>query len=101
MIFCQQCGSLLLPKNGVMTCETCSTTQADTILSDQTKKSEDLDVMDKKAMDTLPVIKEHCDKCGNEEAFTWIIQTRPADEPETIFFKCTKCSHIWRSDSHW
>jgi DNA-directed RNA polymerase subunit M len=29
-------------------------------------------------------------------AYFWTQQTRGADEPETRFFKCTKCSHTWR-----
>ena len=38
-----------------------------------------------------------CPKCGNKQAFWWIVQTDSADEPSTQFFRCTKCSHTWRN----
>ena len=43
-----------------------------------------------------PVVKAECPKCGNNKAYCWAKQTRSADEPETIFYKCTKCKHQWR-----
>jgi DNA-directed RNA polymerase subunit M len=43
-----------------------------------------------------PKIKTRCEKCGNTVAYYWTQQTRGADEPETRFFKCTKCSYTWR-----
>jgi DNA-directed RNA polymerase subunit M len=45
---------------------------------------------------TLPVAKEDCIKCGNQEAFWVLRQTRGADEPETRIFECTKCGYKWR-----
>ena len=38
-----------------------------------------------------------CPKCGNKQAFWWIVQTDSADEPSTQFFRCTKCNHTWRN----
>ena len=37
-----------------------------------------------------------CPKCGHDEAYYKIIQTRRADEPPTRIYKCTKCGHVWR-----
>ena len=37
-----------------------------------------------------------CPKCGNDQAYVWVIQTRRADEPPTRFFRCTKCGYTWR-----
>eukprot|EP00271_Cylindrocystis_brebissonii_P002541 TRINITY_DN1322_c0_g1_i2.p1 TRINITY_DN1322_c0_g1~~TRINITY_DN1322_c0_g1_i2.p1 ORF type:complete len:111 (-),score=20.45 TRINITY_DN1322_c0_g1_i2:436-768(-) len=39
-----------------------------------------------------------CGKCGNGEAFWMQIQIRSADEPMTLFYKCTRqaCSYQWR-----
>lgn len=37
-----------------------------------------------------------CPKCGNREAYVWMMQTRAADEPPTRFFRCTKCGYTWR-----
>lgn len=57
-----------------------------TILIESTNKEE-----------TLPKIKGViCSKCGNDEAYWWVLQTRRADEPPTRFYRCTKCGHVWR-----
>jgi transcription factor S len=44
----------------------------------------------------LPTTKVRCPECNNDEAGFWMQQTRAGDEPETRFFKCTKCKHTWR-----
>ena len=41
-------------------------------------------------------IKIDCEKCQNQEGVSWTFQTRSADEPETKFYRCTKCNHTWR-----
>lgn len=46
---------------------------------------------------SLPTIKIDCEKCGNDEAVWWMLQTRSADEPTTQFYRCTKCNHTWRN----
>ncbi len=45
----------------------------------------------------LSTIKIDCEKCGNNEAVWWMLQTRSADDPTTQFYRCTKCSHTWRN----
>ena len=42
---------------------------------------------------TVPI---DCEKCHNKEGVSWTFQTRSADEPETKFYRCTKCNHTWR-----
>ena len=42
------------------------------------------------------IVKVKCPKCGNNEAYTWIVQTRSGDEASTVFYKCTKCGYTWR-----
>ena len=37
-----------------------------------------------------------CESCGNKEAYFREIQTRSADEPATLFFRCTKCAKVWK-----
>ena len=44
-------------------------------------------------------IKIECEKCGNDEAVWWMLQTRSADEPTTQFYRCTKCQYTWRDYS--
>ncbi len=45
----------------------------------------------------LPKTKVMCPKCENVEAYWWMQQTRAADEPPTLFYKCCKCGYNWRS----
>ncbi len=63
------------------------------------------------ARDSIPVVDEEnevkqlptttieCPKCGHNEAEWWTMQTRSSDEPETRFYRCTKCKHTWREYS--
>jgi len=37
-----------------------------------------------------------CPKCGHDEVYAWMQQTRAADEPPTRFYKCTRCGYTWR-----
>jgi len=34
-------------------------------------------------------------ECNNYEAFFKALQMRSADEPETVFYRCTKCGDVW------
>ena len=57
-----------------------------------------IDVLDEnEKKEALPVIKIDCEKCGNNEAVWWMLQTRSADEPTTQFYRCVKCSYTWRN----
>ena len=47
-------------------------------------------------VETHPKIRTRCSECKNNVAYFWTQQTRGADEPETRFFKCTKCNYTWR-----
>jgi DNA-directed RNA polymerase III subunit RPC11 len=37
-----------------------------------------------------------CPRCDSKEAFFMEIQTRSADEPASLFFRCTQCAQRWR-----
>jgi len=37
-----------------------------------------------------------CPKCGHDEVYVWMVQTRSADEPPTRFYRCAKCGYTWR-----
>ena len=37
-----------------------------------------------------------CPKCGHDEAYAWMQQTRAADEPPTRFYRCARCGYTWR-----
>ena len=102
-MFCPKCGSILMPKKennkkmmvcscGYKTTDISSATLKETIV----KKEEKIEVIDKGELQTLPKTKAKCPKCGYEEAYYWLVQTRAGDEPETKFLKCVKCEHTWR-----
>jgi len=102
-MFCPKCGSLLKPKlegsKRVMVCS-CGykSKDASATISEKTKKKEkELEVVEKgRDLETLPVMEAKCEKCGNNKAYFWLIQTRAGDEPETKFLRCAKCGHTWR-----
>lgn len=104
MFFCPECGSLLVPKHDdgkkLMVCS-CGYKSKDTV---KTKIIEKMATQDKvevveKEVDSLPLTKAECEKCGHKKAYFWSVQTRASDEPETKFFKCEKCRHTWRDYS--
>ena len=41
-------------------------------------------------------VDDTCPKCGEKNAFSWGVQTRSADEAETIFVICLSCHMKWR-----
>ena len=47
--------------------------------------------------ESRPTITIECEKCGNDKAVWWMLQTRSADEPTTQFYRCTKCQYTWRN----
>jgi len=102
MIFCPKCGSILTPKKEndkkILVCSCGFKSEKGLQIKEEVEKKEDLvQVADEEKEDkVLPTTKETCPKCGNKEAYYWLIQTRAGDEPETKFLKCTKCKHIWR-----
>ena len=101
-MFCPKCGSILRPKDKggkkVLYCS-CGFSQAPQ--GDETAPIKEIVASAKKIevienVEVNPKVKILCDKCGNKIAYYWTQQTRGADEPETRFFKCTKCNHTWR-----
>lgn len=108
MMFCDKCGSVLIPKKNrlgkqILACTQCnfvSKKRENLILRERLQISEkDTIAVVKHRVETLPKIAEPCKRCSNKEAFYWTVQTRASDEAETRFYKCTKCNHTWRSYS--
>ncbi len=101
MKFCPKCKDLmkLENKNGslVYICPSCGYEEpyGNTELSIPVTRENKVLNLDK---DTTaePVVKVECPKCGNNEAYTWIVQTRSGDEGGTVFYRCTKCRYTWR-----
>lgn len=106
MDFCPDCGKMLLPKkdedgNSYFECS-CGYTDK---LSDEDKKkysvkkdveTEDTVIDKGEDIDIRPKTNAECPKCGHNEAYWELRQTRSADEAETRFFQCVECGHKWR-----
>jgi transcription factor S len=101
MMFCPKCGSLLVPKKNkkVLACS-CGYTNKDKEnikLSEEIKNEDEIAVIDQHDdLKALPLTDAECPKCKNGKARFWTTQTRAADEAETKFLRCEKCSHVWR-----
>lgn len=99
MKFCPKCGSIMLPqKTGIVTelvCKCGYKEEGNLDLKEKGKETKKIEVIEKQP-EVHPIEEATCPKCNNTEAYAWQQQTRSADEPETRFFKCTKCEHQWR-----
>ena len=101
-MFCPKCGSMMFPKDGKYVCRKEECGYVEDIKSSATIKSntpngEDIAIVgDSDEAATLPKTRVICEKCGHNEAYYTIRQTRSADEPSTTFYRCCKCNHSWR-----
>ena len=100
MEFCPKCGTMLLPKDGVLSCD-CGY-HKDLSNSNQYEVSEKVTANDNVKMlgrdvNVGPETNETCPECGNDKATYKLLQTRSADEAPTRIFTCTKCKHTWRA----
>lgn len=107
MKFCEKDGSLLVAKqkrkHAVLVCRKCGreykTAGEKLVISEVMHvPKKGIVVMGKEEMSSeLPSTKIVCPKCEHGEAFWWMQQTRAADEPPTLFYKCKNCGYSWRS----
>ncbi len=98
-MFCPKCKSLMFPREGKLVCGRCAGSaemdKKDTkVIMESAHERETLVLEEDLA--TLPKTKITCPKCGHNEAYWVLRQTRAADEPETRIYRCVKCSHSWR-----
>lgn len=103
-MFCEKCGSLLVPiKKGKTTSFACAKckkkSKAPGTITERAQDKKDKIIIVDSEEKNLPKTKVSCPKCENTDAYFWTVQTRAADEPPTKFFECTKCEHRWRSYS--
>jgi DNA-directed RNA polymerase subunit M len=104
--FCPNCKCVLLDdrKKKVLRCRKCNYERASSGKESQRfvenfiRSRETVIVKDgdRQKDTTLPATKAECRKCGNMQAYYWMMQTRGADEPSTRFYRCTKCNYTWR-----
>jgi DNA-directed RNA polymerase subunit M len=103
MKYCPSCRSLMMPdrKTNLFVCRKCDcTADMDKNLCKTVKvadvRQKEMAVIEGPTAPTLPRTTVECPKCGHNEAFWVLRQTRAADEPETKIYRCVKCSHSWR-----
>lgn len=104
-MFCPKCGAILRPKEKggkrilYCNCGFTKTPEEERATEIKEKAAENRKIEIVEEIETHPKIKVPCEKCGNKVAYFWTRQTRGADEPETRFFRCTKCKYTWREYS--
>jgi DNA-directed RNA polymerase subunit M len=100
--FCKKCGGLMIVVGKRLKCRKCGwtkklTKKTDTIKSEEVNVNEEIVILEEDEEKKMhPITRILCPKCGNTRAYWWMQQTRGADEPPTMFYKCTKCGYSWR-----
>ena len=101
MKFCPNCEVRLQKTDTGLKCPKCDYAEGETVTTKKVEKEEQVSefnvLEENEDKETLPTIKIDCDKCSNDQAVWWMLQTRSADEPTTQFYRCTKCNHTWRN----
>lgn len=104
MMFCPKCGSMLTPKkekNTTFLACKCGyvnkKAESSGSLKEKIVNSErKVEIVGDEESKILPLTDAECPKCKHKKAYYWTVQTRAADEAETKFQKCEKCSYTWR-----
>ena len=105
--FCQKDGTLMLPgKTGkTVVCPKCGSrtrgSEGAVLREKVEKKKVKLKRRPPEIIDTMPTVDAKCPKCANNKAYWWVTQTGSGlagaeDQPDTEFFRCTKCRNTWR-----
>jgi len=106
--FCPNCGKLLTPskdEGGVrLVCKVCGFVSDASSFAGAVKVTQRIDhspqemtvVVESSSSKTMPTVRASCPKCGHNEAYWWLVQTRRADEGSTRFYRCVKCGYTWR-----
>lgn len=103
--FCPTCGNLLSVEQGPtvlrFACPTCPYIHNITHkISTRTyyKRKENVMLNSSAAWESVDATDERCPQCSHPRAYYMQLQTRSADEPMTIFYRCCdpKCMYTWR-----
>ncbi|CAO4375609.1 unnamed protein product [Caenorhabditis nigoni] len=106
LTFCPECGCVLQIETGEQcqqfSCSACPYVCpiVATISSRIYPKLKDIDDVlgGPGAWENAQVTDERCPVCSHERAYFMQLQTRSADEPMTIFYRCANnsCAHRWK-----
>jgi DNA-directed RNA polymerase subunit M len=96
-MFCEKCKCLLTRENGKWVCKKCNTQAKPAEQKGELRACKEHEIVVLEDVeDVLPRMPAECPKCGHNEAFYTLRQTRKSDEPETKIFRCCKCKASWR-----
>jgi DNA-directed RNA polymerase subunit M len=106
MKFCKNCGNVLIIVNNdtekFLFCRKCNLkypADEEVVFATKVDKEKKIIVCDSDES-IFPTTNVLCPKCQTMEKAEWtLIQTRAADEPPTKFYRCKKCSWVWREYS--
>ena len=108
MLFCPTCGNLLLLEKSLGAyryyCRTCpyiyNIPQKMKAYKFYENKQVDSVLGGKESWENVEQTNVVCPKCSNGKAYFKQIQIRSADEPATLFYKCTNvdCNHQWNEN---
>lgn len=105
MLFCPDCGNMLLTEMSGMTrffCKTCPYVyEINGRISQKVnlkKKVIDPILGSAAAWSGADVTENRCSKCLHDKAYWVQIQIRSSDEPMSRFYRCCNCGHQWRED---
>lgn len=105
--FCSKCGSLIpmeghLDHNTILVCKNCSAkiplksfdglTSTYRIKFNDPIKEKQLRLQKKLKEHKGPIVERRCPKCDSEQMYYFTMQTRSADEGQTVFYTCVKCN---------
>lgn len=104
MLFCPNCGNVLLIDKTGQTRFFCRTCPYQYLLNGkvvqelQRHEKPTKPLTDETQMADGQKVSEQCPKCGHNIAYCIMFQTRSSDEPMTRFFMCESCKYRWKND---
>jgi len=97
-MICPKCKLLMYPTKDGFVCKKCGykRKRGEGKLYSFEREEKEIAIIEGRSIDVLPKTQVTCPKCGNNEAYWVLKQTRASDEPETKIYTCTKCGYRWR-----
>ncbi|MEM0143305.1 MAG: hypothetical protein QXL94_05065 [Candidatus Parvarchaeum sp.] len=107
-MFHDKCGSLLVRKKANETMEAYCPNCKEFIPSSMLRKSEPVinkanesrpfAIISDESKDNAP-IERHCENCGFDRAYEYVMPPMHGDEDELIMYKCAKCGKVYRENT--